>query len=331
MKARRLWLASLVMLGGAAGEKDAWAEDRHPPVVVALQECEPALEAEVRRIVEVELKATVIPTAKAGNVVTRVKATCRGSEVELGLTDARTEKHLDRTVALAEAAATARARLLALAVAELVVTSWQEIQSAPQPVPSSLPKSQSPATDPAPAPASEERTVAMAEVLGVARTFPESRLWLLGAGARGLLTLSRPFTLAIELDAEWGKASRTGGQVAARALGGALSLGWGVEKTWVLVMPWVGARAGLVRLKGEPSSSSTTSGQTLSGPCLGPEAGIAASLFPRAVIHPTLAFSAGIMVLGVRGDVAGDSHVKTSGAWIAITIGVGPSWVRRSP
>jgi hypothetical protein len=279
----------------------------------------------------VELKATVIPTAEAGNAVTRVEATCHGTEVELGLTDARTEKRLDRTVALAEAAATARARLVALAVAELVVTSWQEMQSAPEPSKPSIPTSQPPATDPATASAGTERILAMVEAIGVARTFPESRLWLLGAGARGVLTLSRPFTLALELDAEWGRASRLGGQVAARALGGALGLGWAVERTWVLVMPWVGARAGLVRLKGEPSPSSTTSGETLSGPCFGPEAGIAASLFPRAVIHPTLALSAGVMVLGVRGDVAGDSDVKTSGAWIAITIGVGPSWVRRSP
>jgi hypothetical protein len=300
-------------------------------VVVALHECEPALEAEVRRIVEVELRATAIPATDAGDVVTRVDATCRGAEVELGLTDARTAKHLDRTVALAEAAPAARARLVALAVAELVVTSWQEIQSAPESSKPSVPTSTPPATDPATASASTERTLAMAEAIGVARTFPGSGLWLLGAGARGWLTLSRAFTLALELSAEWGNTSRTNGQVATRTLGGALGLGWGMERTWVLVMPWVGARAALVRLKGEPSRSSSASGETLSGPCLGPEAGIAAALFPRAVIHLTVALSAGVMVLGVRGDVAGDSNVSTSGPWVAIMIGVGPSLVRRAP
>ena len=80
-----------------------------------------------------------------------------------------------------------------------------------------------------------------------------------------------------------------------------------------------------------PSLGSTTSGETLSGPCLGPEAGIAAALFPRAVIHPTVALSAGVMLLGVRGEVAGDSTVSASGPWLAITIGVGPSLVRRAP
>lgn len=132
MTTLRLWSAASLAVAGfavaTALELSALADARHPPVVVELRQCEQPLEAEVRRIVGVELRAAVIDAADARDAVTRVVATCRGSAVDLSLDDASTAKRLERTVALAEAAPTARPRLVALAVAELVAASWQEIQ-----------------------------------------------------------------------------------------------------------------------------------------------------------------------------------------------------------
>ena len=125
------------------------------------------------------------------------------------------------------------------------------------------------------------------------------------------------------MSAEWGKASRTAGQVAARAIGGAVGWGLGFEGERLFVMPWVGARAGVASLTGEPGPGSEASGRTLSGPWLGPEVGVAATLFPHALVHATVALSAGVMPLGVRGKVAGDSNVNLLGPWAALAVDLG--------
>jgi hypothetical protein len=323
----RAWsAASLALVGftvSPAGTRHARADAIHPPVVVEIEKCEDTLAAEVRRIVGVELRTAVVDPADAHGAVTRVVATCRGSEVDLLLADAVTARRLERGVALAESAPAARSRLVALAVAELVVTSWQEIEKSPAPT-----KHQPPPA-PTPLPARTRPTARIgqissaAEAIGTVRSFPGSDLWLLGAGARGFLTLVRPFRLTLELTAEWGKASRRTGQVAVRAIGGALGLGWGIEGRWAFVMPWTGARAGVARLTGEPGPGLDTSGGTQSGSWLGPELGVAATLFPHAAVHASVALSAGVMLLGVRGEVAGDSNVNLAGPWVALTIGGG--------
>jgi hypothetical protein len=328
MNAPRRFAASLAVVGfaaSAAGDGSARAEASRPPVVIEFEECEQPLEAEVRRIVGVELRATVIDAVGAREAATRVVATCRGSEVNLMLADAATAKHLERTLALSEAEPPARARLLALAVAELVVASGHEIQDGPEPTEQALPPRQPPPSAARAAQdASAEQTSAMAEAIGVARSFPGSGLWLLGAGARGFLTLSRPLMLMLEATAEWGQTSRTTGQVGARAIGGALGLGWGVRREWAFIMPWAGARAGVARLTGEPSLGATaTSGETQSGPWLGPEIGALVTFFPRATVHVTVALSAGAILLGVRGEVVGERDVNVLGPWAALVVGVG--------
>src|SRR4029077_7676204 len=56
-----------------------------------------------------------------------------GDSASLRVLDPTTGKSVERSVALAQAAPTARARLLALAIAELVAASWSELESNPQP------------------------------------------------------------------------------------------------------------------------------------------------------------------------------------------------------
>lgn len=103
-----------------------------------------------------------------------------------------------------------------------------------------------------------------------------------------------------------------------------MGLGLGVRRRWAFVMPWVGAHAGVARLTGEPSpGSTTTAGETQSGPWLGPEMGVAATLFPQAVVHVTVALSAGALLLGLRGIVAKDKDVSILGPWAALVVGIG--------
>jgi hypothetical protein len=317
MAARSPWLTCLAVMAVAGAAR---GEAAHPPVVLALASCAPPLEEEVRRIVGVELRAAVVDAARTPAATTRVFAACRGTEVDLLLANTASAKHLQRTVVLSEATPLANARLIALAVAELVVVSWQESESGPDPT-ASLERPPPPVVVRASAGAGAS---GMVQGIGVVRALPASGLWSWGAGVRGTLTLVRPLTLLLELDAEWGTASRKTGQVATRALGGALGLGWRIETSWGLVLPWAAARAGVQRLAGEPGPAATeTSGGVVSGPWLGPELGALVVFFPRARVHATVALAVGEALFGVRGDVTGDRTVDMRGPWAALAVGVG--------
>src|SRR4029079_18035478 len=91
-----------------------------------------SLAVEAQRLAASELRATLVDPAPDGTV-TEVKATCRGALAALEVIDPTTGKSLERTVARTAAAPNGRARLLALAVAELVVASWSELQTNPEP------------------------------------------------------------------------------------------------------------------------------------------------------------------------------------------------------
>src|SRR5204863_3029658 len=71
--------------------------------------------------------------ASPDEATTQVTATCSGEAAHLRVLDPTTGKSVERSVALSQAAPTARARLLALAIAELVAASWSELESNPDP------------------------------------------------------------------------------------------------------------------------------------------------------------------------------------------------------
>lgn len=327
MNATRWWAAGLAVIGivsTATAEANVQAQLSRGPVLIDFANCEQSLEAEVRRIVGVELRASAVETVSPGQSATRLVAICRGSEVDLVLEDSGTSNQLVRTLPLAEAVPTGRARLLALAVAELVVASWQERQSDPVPMaPSPSPDVPSAPVADAVANARLARTSVGVEAMGVVRVFPGASLWLLGAGARGVVALSRPLVLTIDGSAEWGQAARGTGQVRARVMAGALGLAWGIDRAWAFIMPWMAARAGVARLAGEPNVGSSTAGETQSGMWLGPEIGACITFLPRAPMTLTLALSVGVTMRGVRGDVVGESSVSMRGPWAALVAGVG--------
>jgi hypothetical protein len=138
--------------------------------------------------------------------------------------------------------------------------------------------------------------------------------------------------LTFDVTVEWGEPARATGKVAARAIGGGLGLGWGIERRRAFVLPWLGARGGVARLTGQPSPDAVdTVGQTQTGPWLGPEVGMAVTFFPHAPVHATIALSAGAALLGVRGEVAGDRAVALRGTWAALAVGVGLAHAQVEP
>jgi hypothetical protein len=112
----------------------------HPRVSLHIDPCVAVDPTEVRRIAAIELDAQLAEEAEPDT--TRVRVTCDGPFVRVEAVDPITGKSLARAVHLETAMLSARPRLLAIAVAELVSASWTELAYNPRP--------QVPAASPAP-------------------------------------------------------------------------------------------------------------------------------------------------------------------------------------
>ena len=178
--------------------------------------------------------------------------------------DPTTGKSLARTVALTEAAPSGRGRLLALAVAELVVASWSELQSNPQPrAPSATPL--------APYAAREAARAAVADrSLELAATFDVHLLasgdFLFGGGARAAVRISPLFLARFDALADYAEVGRETGRVA--VIMPSVSAALGISR-WIgaSLRPAVsvGLRGGYVRMNGIADGAAAT-GSTSRGP-----------------------------------------------------------------
>jgi len=290
-----------------------------PHVSIDIAGCDPALASEARRIAAIELRATLVDTAPDATV-TRVTATCRNTVAELEVVDPTTGKSLGRAVTLAEAPQNGRARLLALAVAELVAASWSELQNNPQPrAPTATPL--------APAPAREAARVAVSErsvELGAAFDVHilSSGDWLFGGGARAGVWISPLLFARFDALADYAEVGRPGGAVA--VLMPSLSAAVGMSP-WIgpSVRPAIslGLRGGYVRMNGMADAGAATPSHQ-QGAWLGPEVALQVSAFAGARVHPILGLAGGAHVLGVRGTVNNGRDVAAVGFWGGINAAI---------
>jgi hypothetical protein len=320
---RRRLFALLAVSLGLACVRVARADERPAPrVTLDLTGCDLAFAGEVRRIAGVELRAMVVEPDESHGAVTRTIVTCRDTVADLWVSDPVTAKLVLRTVSLAETSPRARARLIALAIAELVSASWEEVESNPEPrVPPATP---TPPEERAIVRRALERPQRVAvDALGDARALLGSGVLLLGGAIRAAVRLGPPLTLRLQACTDVGSASTSLGDVAIQITHGSAGLGWAFDLGALDALLWAGALVGYARLAGEPNPSAT--GHVQSGPWAGPEAGIDILFWPREVAHLVLGLSGGAALLGVRGDVQGGESVGASGAWGALTLGVGIS------
>jgi hypothetical protein len=250
-----------------------------------------------------------------------------------------TSKLVGRTVSLGSTAASSRARLIALAVAELVLASWEEVDSDPEPkVP--------PVAPAAPEVRASVRSVVQAvratattakgggragawtsdagvtrvalDVAADARAFTGGAS-VLGGAVRSTVRLASIFALRFELGADFGDVPRSSGHVSVLTQQGGVALGLASD-TFLL---WAGARGGFARLEGQPIEHAV--GHVESGGWAGPEAGVDVTVWPHALVHGIVGVSAGGALVGVRGDVQGEPAVAVLGGWAALTLGFGIS------
>ena len=90
------------------------AAERHPSVALEIGACLDVEQAEVRRIVAIELRALMIGSDSA-EPITRVAVDCYNPLVEIRVEDPVTGKSLVRRIDLSTSERSIRARLLALA------------------------------------------------------------------------------------------------------------------------------------------------------------------------------------------------------------------------
>jgi hypothetical protein len=300
-----------------AAQPPADAREEEPRVSIAVIGCDAALAREAQRIAAIELRAVLVDGTPDGTT-TQIEATCGPSSANLRVVDPTTDKSVERSVALAQAAPAARARLLALAIAELVAASWSELEINPEP-------KAPPAAPLAPVDVREAARKVVAprqiEVAAVADAhLLASRDWLLGGGVRTEIGVSPRLFLRFDALTHHAELSRATGTIALTmpSLSGALgvSLGAGAFRPRLSL----GARAGYVWMSGV-AGASTTTGSREEGAWAGPELAVDLSAWSHARVHPVLSLSVGAHVVGVRGTVNGGRDVTATSAWGGLSLG----------
>ena len=301
------------MVARAGGEP----RDDKPRVSIVVVSCNDALAREAQRIAAVELRAALV-AGMPDAATTQVTATCSAESAALRVVDPTTGKSLERSVGLSQAAPTARARLLALAIAELVAASWSELESNPEP--------KAPPTAPLAPPAAREaargaiapRRVELAAVADA--HLLASRDLLLGGGARTEAWISQAFFLRFDALAHYAELSRAAGTIAVTMPSLSSALGVCLQASPLRPSVSLGARVGYAWMNGVPSDGTTT-GTRQQGAWVGPELAFELSGWPRARVHPVLSLSVGAHLLGVRGTVSGGRDVMATALWSGLSLG----------
>jgi hypothetical protein len=306
-----------VALTAVATSARGEAREEKPRLSIAVLGCDEVLAREAQRIAAIELRAALVE-ASPDEATTQVTATCNAESAHLRVLDPTTSKSVERSVALSQAAPTARARLLALAIAELVAASWSELESNPEP-------KAPPAAPLAPVEAREAARGVIAPVPIELAAVADARLLasrdlLFGGGARADFWLSPPLFVRFDGLAHYAELSRATGTIALTMPSVSAAFGVSFVKTSVRADIGLGARAGYVWMSGV-SSGETTSGSRQNGMWAGPELSLDCAPWPRARIHPLLSLSVGAHLIGVRGTVNQGRDVMATSVWSSLSVG----------
>jgi hypothetical protein len=241
-----------------------------PPVNVTLEACPNLNPAEVERIFSAELGSA--NPGVSDPTVTEVTITCEGERVVIRVKDPLSRKTVQRSFDTSAFDPKATPRLIALAASELVLASWAELYSNPQPTVE--PEGPKPTPDdatavrkalrelaffreepepPTPATAADEPEERVLRVLGLfsLRGFPEDDSSLMGGGLRVGEERFRLVGWSLDTLIERGTLIAHAGETITKSeatswtIGGAL-LAYYSYKQFVTVRLGVGLRAGAV-------------------------------------------------------------------------------------
>jgi hypothetical protein len=320
---------ALALLGAASRA----SAQSGPPVQVVIDACVPVDRADVLRLARIELGLGT-GGAFVGPGTTVVMVGCAGNALSILVDDPVTGKQTERAVRLSGADTRARARLLALAIAELVTTSWSEVAVNPRPA-------LAPVRPPPAAP------VRAAVVRAVRRRVPALQRESPWALALGLFASERTLSTSAGMVALWGGGARAsfalsrsvgaeanvaiegtvvdvpqGGVSVALATAGLLLLWRHHGPAWTF-RAGSGVRGGVMVLEGLSLDTTRSPGASFAAPwgALVLAAGASVRVTGRWSID--LACEAGTAVLPVRALAGDQALLSLGGPWVGVSIGVG--------
>jgi hypothetical protein len=319
-------LGALVLAGPA--EPVSANQVARAAVSLTVDNCPDVPRDELARMLVLELETPVLPPGQVGDHAVDVRVGCAGTNVSLAVDDPAKGIQLRRLAVFPPEHQDVLVRLVALAIAELVLTSRIAISFAKEP------EERADAVTPAPQrpPADGARPSGRAYVLAFGQAVgPFSGAGLgWGGGLRfawafGRRWLARP-SVGPVVDAEVAAAETTDD----RALGsvrislwsatlrGLLRLGGG--RTWLDV--GAGGRFGLAQLQGQPADPATARGDGVVGSWAGPVAYVGLGARFRHVVME-LGVEGGRVLRGVSGIVDGGSPVSINGNWACAMVAAG--------
>lgn len=314
-------------------------------VPVDIDPCVPIEPVKFEYLLGIELSAEASPGAQ-GQSAARVTLQCDEGAIAITVRDAVTRKELTRRVELDRVDPSARTRLMALTVAELVLASWMELRMEPRPV---IEPVGPPPT--AAAVARVEQVVepqvkspvpplrlgasvgafaflsAIAPIPGLVLhlTQPLSRAWALHMtlqGGYGIL----PGKLEVDAGSQPGAAPldiRLRSSAAALLLAARFTQRVGPFDLWAAL----GGLIGFAYLVGDVPAGSDLVSQRAFAPWAGPALQLALALPASENLRLFLQLEAGLLVLGARAkvnDERGPDHPEVAelrGGWVGAHLG----------
>lgn len=322
-----------------------------PQVVLSIDDCVAVEQAQVRHLLSLELGAPLEEGATAPGA-TRAAVTCRppappepaaaepppappdpaaarADVVELRVDDAVTGKSLWRSIELQKADPGVRARLLSLALSELIFASWAELLVTPEPA--------VPPAQPGASAAARQATSVQIErklsrplpllgvqlsVLGAAFVLGNEPAGLFGGGAR--LTGDHRYHLGWDFDVlfHYGTTATALGTVTRDLLSARAALLFHHRVPYLTLRGGLGGRLGATRLSGEPANPTTTLGSVAWGAWGGPLLTLGLSAV-AARLRLDLSVEAGYVVSPVAARVGGLRAAAVEGTWFGVQLGIG--------
>ncbi len=292
-----------------------------PHVVIELDDppCEGLDVPAVLELLSVELGGVAPDTSRDLPQDTQVvHATCEAGDLVLSLDEPAGSQRIARRVSLADVAPKAVARLVALAVAEMIAARNDQGGA-------------SDATSLGDAPDRETSLPTQAlpsgwagELAGMAVSRSTGRSALatygLGVGVRG--TYLAVGSASLDLCAEQGSRSVSGGRAEVRVVSMSPVGWWGMDLGYGRGSFGAGARLGYAWLRGRPRSPEAARGRTVSGLWGGPIVTLRfAPMLPPWVLG--MQVETGVSTLAVIGRAAGRRAVAMDGFWLGATVIVG--------
>lgn len=308
-------------------------------VQLILHPCLEVDPTEVRRLLRVELDAELLlPSEPVPSSAPRAAVTCEERMVRIQIEDPITGKSLGRRLPLETAAVATRARLLALALAELLLASWAELafDSAAAPLPPAPPLApagglQAELTQVQARQAASEqvrrhthRPAAVQLGLQAAvLSFPgEGGPALFGATLRVAGSLRYRLHWQLDVHGHYGPRAADAGSLSVALFGGALALHYEQPLGAWRLRAGGGGRLAAAWLRGQPSNATQVQGLSLWGPVAGPMLRFsAARTLPRS-LNVELELEGGYAPIAVRGNVDGVRALAIEGPWVGIALGV---------